>query len=57
MEVKAKGGKTKAAASVMKDKAHYNVSSLIRLTAQNIRLGEGVLTMPYYLAYLLDEER
>ncbi len=56
VEVKAKGGKTKSAATVMRDKVHYDVSDLIRLTAQNISSGEGVLTLPYYLVYLLEEE-
>lgn len=56
VEVKAKGGKTKSAATIMNDKKHYGISHLIRLTAQNISQGEGVLTLPYYLAYLLEEE-
>lgn len=55
-EVKAKGGKTKSAATIMNDKKHYGISHLIRLTAQNISQSEGVLTLPYYLAYLLEEE-
>ena len=56
VEAKAKGGKTKSAATVMRDKVHYDVSNLIRLTAQNISSGEGVMTLPYYLVYLLVEE-
>ncbi len=56
VEVKAKDGRTKSATTIMNDKKHYNVSSLIHLTAQNINQGEGVLTLPYYLAYLLEED-
>ncbi len=56
VEAKAKDGKAKSAATIMNDKKHYSVSHLIRLTAQNISQGEGVLTLPYYLVYLLEEE-
>ncbi len=55
VEVKAKGGKTKAASTIINDKIHYNVDSLIKLTAQNIGYENNVLTLPYYLVSLLDE--
>ena len=56
VEVKSKGGKTKSASTILNDKTHYNVSSLIKLTSQNIRMENGVLTMPYYVAFLLGND-
>ncbi len=56
VEVKSKGGKTKSATTILNDKTHYDVSSLIKLTSQNIGIVKGTLTLPYYLVFLLGDE-
>ena len=54
IEVKAKNGNTKSSKTVLNDKKTYpNVSNLIKLCSGNIGESENVLTIPYYMVYLL----
>ena len=50
VEVKAKGGRTKAAKEVL-DNPAYSVNQLLKLTAQNIGETPNILTVPYYLSF------
>ena len=58
VEVKAKGGHTKASRTVLADKKKYpEVEECIKLTANNIGVAPPYSTFPYYLAHLIGEER
>ena len=58
VEVKAKGGHAKASRTVLADKKKYpEVEECIKLTANNIGVAPPYSTFPYYLAYLIGEER
>ena len=50
VEMKAKGGRTKAAKEVL-DNPAYSVNQLLKLTAQNIGETPNILTVPYYLSF------
>lgn len=56
VEVKAKSGKTKSSQTILEDKVHYNVTRCIRLTSSNIGEKDSILTLPYYLTYLLKDD-
>ncbi len=54
IEVKAKNGNAKSAKTILKDKAKYpQVNKLIKLCEANIAVTENMITLPYYLAYLV----
>lgn len=55
VEVKATNGKTKSSKTILEDKVHYNVNSCIKLTNSNINVTGKYLTIPYYMAYLLND--
>ncbi len=54
IEVKAKTGKTKSAKTVLENKDKYNAEKCIRLSEKNIGVSEMVITLPYYMTFLLD---
>ncbi len=54
IEVKARNGNAKSARTILNDKIKYpNVNNLIKLCDANISFSENVLTLPYYLAYII----
>ena len=53
VEVKAKGGHTKSAITVLNDKEKYHVNRCLKLSANNIGSEGNVLTLPYYLTSLV----
>ena len=58
VEVKAKSGRTKAASTILNDKIKYpNVKGLLKLGDYNIGQENEILTLPYYLAFLIKGER
>lgn len=52
VEVKAKSGNTKSARTILDD-PKYNVSNLLKLTAQNINVVENIITAPYYSSFYI----
>lgn len=57
IEVKAKNGNTKSSKEVMSNKIKYpEVKRLIKLKDCNIGETENILSIPYYLAFLLKDE-
>lgn len=58
VEVKAKGGHTKASKTVLEDKKKYpDVEECVKLTANNVGTAYPYSTFPYYLAHLIMEMR
>lgn len=55
VEVKATNGNTKSSNTVLKNKDKYNVNLCIKLGDCNIGLEGEKLSLPYYMAFLLDE--
>ena len=55
VEVKATHGKTKSTNYVLENKNVYNVNKCIKLCESNIGVTDNKITIPYYLAYLLEE--
>ena len=55
IEVKAKGGKTKSARTILENYDKYKVKKCIKLGEYNIGEIDNILTIPYYLAFLLVE--
>ena len=53
LEVKAVDGNTKSAKTVMSHPDHYGKTRLIKIKDSNIGYTDGVLIIPYYMAYLL----
>lgn len=53
VEVKAKTGKAKSMATVLKNKAVYHVNSGIKLGQYNVGREGEVLTLPLYMGYLI----
>lgn len=54
IEVKAKNGNTKSAKTILADKKTYpHVEGLIKLCSRNIGEANNILTIPYYMVYLL----
>lgn len=54
IEVKATNGNTKSSKTVLNDKNKYpNVNSMIKLCQSNISYSKNIVTIPYYLAYLI----
>ncbi|MBO5564248.1 MAG: ATP-binding protein [Lachnospiraceae bacterium] len=53
IEVKATTGNTKSAKTVLKNKDVYHAVKSIKLSENNVGVNENMITMPYYLAFLL----
>ena len=53
VEVKATNGNAKSLRTVLENYESYLVDRTIKLTKQNIGLSNKVLTIPYYLAFLV----
>ncbi len=54
IEVKATTGNTKAAKTVLGNKSKYNVDQLIKFGEYNIGKQDNIITLPYYLAFLIN---
>ena len=54
IEVKAKSGKTKSAKTILDNYEKYKVKRCIKLGKYNIGQNDKILTIPYYLAFLLE---
>ncbi len=57
VEVKAKSGKTKAADYILSNQDVYDVDLCIKLGDYNVCLNNNKLTIPYYMAFLLTEDK
>ena len=55
IEVKAKTGNTKSSKTILNNYSTYNVKKCIKLGEYNIGESDNILTIPYYLAFLLKE--
>ncbi len=53
IEVKAVSGNTKSAKTVLNNKEKYNVNLCIKLSENNVGYENEILTMPYYMSFLL----
>lgn len=53
VEVKAKNGHTKSSKTILNNYDKYHVKSLIKLTESNVGVADNILTIPYYMAFLL----
>lgn len=56
LEVKARSGKAKSLATVLKHPEHYHVTHAIKLGNYNIGREGALLTIPHYMGFLLDFE-
>ncbi len=56
LEVKAKSGKAKSMATVLKNKNVYHVKSAIKLGQYNVGREGDVLTIPLYMGFLIKDE-
>lgn len=57
IEAKAKKGNAKSSKTIMNNKEHYGVTKLIKFGDYNIAQENDVLTLPYYLAFLLNRTK
>lgn len=55
IECKARNGNAKSLQTVMKNTDHYHVSHAIKLGDYNVGRKDQVLTLPFYMAFLLTE--
>lgn len=55
IEVKSTNGKTKSSNTILNDSEHYHVKRLIKLSQSNIGIDKNIMTIPYYLAFLLTD--
>ena len=55
LEVKAKSGKAKSMATVLKNKAVYHVNNAIKLGQYNVGREGDVLTLPLYMGFLIED--
>ena len=53
VEVKARTGNSKSAKTVLNDKIRYNVDNMIKLGEYNIGVKGNMITLPFYLSFLL----
>lgn len=53
VEVKATTGNTKSSKTILKNKDQYGVNLCIKLSENNVGYENEILTIPYYMAYLL----
>ncbi len=56
IEVKAGTGNIKSSKTILKNHDTYNVRRCIKFGEYNIGEVEGITTLPYYLAFMLDEQ-
>ena len=56
LEVKAKGGKAKSMATVLKNKDVYHVRHAIKLGQYNVGRGGEMLTVPLYMGFLIKDK-
>lgn len=54
IEVKASTGNTKSARTILKNKDVYNAEKCIKLSEKNIGIVENLITIPYYLAFMIE---
>lgn len=57
IEAKAKKGNAKSSKTIMNNKEHYGVTKLIKFGDYNITKQNDILTLPYYLAFLLNRTK
>lgn len=57
IEAKAKKGNAKSSKTIMNNKEHYGVTKLIKFGDYNITQQNDILTLPYYLAFLLNRTK
>lgn len=55
LEVKAKSGKSKSMASVLKNNQVYHINSAIKLGQYNVGREGSVLTIPLYMGFLIED--
>ena len=55
VEVKARTGNSKSAKTVLNDKTRYNADNMIKLGEYNIGVKGNMITLPFYLSFLLQE--
>jgi len=55
VECKATSGNSKSLKTVLNNPDHYHISNAIKLGDYNIGRANGVLTLPFYMAFLLTE--
>lgn len=55
IEVKAVSGNTKSARTILKHSEKYHVDQMIKLGDYNVGSAEQILTLPLYMAFLLNE--
>ena len=55
VEVKASTGNTKSCKTILKNREVYHVDSAIKLGDYNVGRSENLLTIPFYMAFLLKE--
>ena len=53
VEVKARTGNSKSAKTVLNDKIRYNADNMIKLGEYNIGVKGNMITLPFYLSFLL----
>ena len=56
IEVKSTSGNTKSSKIILENYANYKVSKCIKLGEYNIGEANGIVTIPYYLAFLLQDK-
>lgn len=56
VEVKAVTGNTKSSRTILKNREKYNVKRCIKFGEYNIGEKEGILTLPYYMVFMLGNE-
>lgn len=54
VEVKAVTGNTKSTKTILKNKEQYGVNQCVKLSANNIGVDGEKITIPYYLAFMLE---
>ena len=55
VEVKASSGNTKSTKTILKHPEKYHVKKAIKLGDYNVGYSEQILTLPLYMAFLLNE--
>lgn len=55
VEVKATNGNTKSTRTILKNYDVYHMDSAIKLGDYNVGRSDNLLTIPFYLAFLLNE--
>ncbi len=57
VEVKSKKGKAKSASYILSKPEIFGVDLCIKLGEYNVGTSEGIITLPYYMAFMLEENR